>query len=48
MATGAKAGSCQPFGRTMADLWSRDIEGVLVEVQNTGGSMEKVRLLRTR
>lgn len=43
--TAGTAGMCYPIGAAIAAVWSREMEGVSVTPQVTGGSVENCRLL---
>lgn len=45
MATGGVAGTYYPLGGAMANVWTRNIEGLNVTVEATGASVENIRLL---
>ncbi|MBO8137854.1 MAG: TAXI family TRAP transporter solute-binding subunit [Desulfotomaculum sp.] len=45
MATGGTGGTYYPLGGAIADVWSKNIDGVKVTVQATGASVENIRLL---
>ncbi len=47
-ATGGTAGTYYPYGGAIAGVWGKNIKGVTVNVEATGGSVENLRLLQNK
>ena len=48
MATGGTAGTYYPYGGAIAGLWGKNLKGVTVTVEATGGSVENMRRLASK